>query len=167
MTRGFLKDHPAWSIVMLVLVIVVGAIAAFAGAKRISPVSWGWFGQVNAPDGTAIEGYDPVAYHRSGRASRGDASHAVDWHGAKWLFASEENKALFEASPEKFAPEFGGFCAYAASKGFTAKIEPDAWRIEQGRLYLFNDRSVRDAWVAELSQDVIGRGEKAWATRGP
>jgi YHS domain-containing protein len=164
---GFLKVHPIGSIVLLALALIVVGAAAFAATKRISPIAWGWFGQVNAPGGTALDGYDPVAYHLSSRPLKGNARYAVDWNGAKWLFVSAENKALFEASPEKFAPEFGGFCAYAVSKGLTAKIEPDAWRIEHGRLYLFNDQSIRDAWVGELSQDVIGRGEKAWATRRP
>jgi YHS domain-containing protein len=162
----FIKAHPAWSIAVLTVCLLAGAIAAFAGAKRISPVSWGWYGQVNAPDGVAIGGYDPVAY-RSGSAAKGDPRYAVDWRGGRWLFASAESKALFDANREKYAPEFGGFCAYAASKGFTAKTEPTAWRIEQGKLYLFNDASVRDEWVSELGQGVIGRGEKAWATRRP
>lgn len=163
----FFKAHPVWSIALVALALMVGAIVAYSGAKRISPMSWGWYGQVNAPAGDAIGGYDPVAYHQSGRAAKGQAMYAVDWRGARWLFATAENQALFMANHEKYAPQFGGFCAYAASKGFTAKTEPDAWRIEQGRLYLFNDQSVRDAWVSELKQGVIGRGENAWATRRP
>jgi hypothetical protein len=161
----FIKAHPVWSIVVLTLCLLAAAIAAFAGAKRISPVSWGWYGQVEARDGVALGGYDPVAYHRSGVAAKGDPRYATDWHGARWLFATPQSKVLFEADHEKYAPQFGGFCAYAASKGFTAKTEPTAWRIEQGKLYLFNDASVRDEWISELQQGVIGRGEKAWAAR--
>ena len=161
----FIKAHAVWSIVILALCVVVGAVVSFAGAKRISPMSWGWYGQINAPGGVAIDGYGPVAYHQSGGPTKGDGKYAVEWRGARWHFATAENRALFESNHEKYAPQFGGFCAYAASTGFTAKTEPTAWRIEQGRLYLFNEEGVRDKWVSELKEDVIGRGEKAWAAR--
>ena len=102
----FIKAHPAWSIAVVTVCLLAGAIAAFAATKRISPVSWGWYGQVNAPDGIAIGGYDPVAYH-SGSAARGDPRYAVDWRGGRWLFATVESKALFDANRERW--EYGEF----------------------------------------------------------
>ena len=143
---------------------IVGVMVAVLAVKRISPMAWGWYGPVNAPGGVAIGGYDPVAYHKSGQPTAGNPGFAITWGGARWLFATAENRSLFEGNQEKYAPQFGGFCGFAASKGFTAKTDPTAWRIEQGRLYLFNDHAFRDRWVSELGQGVINRGERAWAT---
>ena len=94
----------------------------------------------------AINGYDPVAYFTEGRPLEGRAEIASDWDGATLRFASAENKALFDADPEKYAPAYGGYCAYAVSKGYTASTDPDAWSIYEGRLYLNYSRSVRALW---------------------
>lgn len=98
-------------------------------------------------------------------ALRGDSAHTLTWHGAEWLFSSAENRALFEAEPERYAPEFGGFCAYASSKGFTTSVDPTAFRVEGGKLYLFNDASMRDKWIAELPEGVIGKATERWKVR--
>lgn len=103
---------------------------------------------VFATGGVAINGYDPVAYFTEGKPVKGSADHVVDWSGAKLQFASAEHKAMFEGNPEKFAPKYGGYCAYAVSKGYTAKTEPDAWSIHEDRLYLNYSKSVRALWAA-------------------
>lgn len=143
------------------LVLIVGIVIR---AKRISPLGWGWYGAIQATDGLALHGYDPVAYLAAG-ATLGDAVHSVDWLGAKWRFVNAANKAAFEADPVRYAPEFGGFCAYASSKGFTATIDPTAFKVYEGKLYVFNDASMRDKWLAELPSGVIVRAQEHWKAR--
>ena len=94
------------------------ALPAFAGK---SPVF--------ATGGIAINGYDPVAYFRVGAPVKGMEAYSSDWEGARLLFSSAENKAMFDADPEAFAPKYGGYCAYAVSKGATAPTDPEAWTV--------------------------------------
>ena len=83
--------------------------------------------------GGAIRGYDPVAYFTEGRPVQGKSAHRSEWIGATWSFASAENRAAFETNPEKYAPRYGGYCAWAVSQGYTASIDPEAWKIVTGR----------------------------------
>ncbi len=103
---------------------------------------------VYATGGIAINGYDPVAYFTEGKPVEGSPDHTADWEGATLQFASAENKAMFEGNPEKFAPKYGGYCAYAVSKGYTASTDPAAWSIHEDRLYLNYSKSVRALWAA-------------------
>jgi len=103
---------------------------------------------VNASNGIAIQGFDPVAYFTESKAVKGTAEFTSDWDGATVQFASAENKAMFDADPVKFAPKYGGYCAYAVSKGYTAGIDPHAWSIHEDRLYLNFSKSVRALWAA-------------------
>ena len=98
--------------------------------------------------GVAINGYDPVAYFTESKPVKGSDAHTSDWDGAVLQFASAENKALFDADPVKYAPKYGGYCAYAVSKNYIAKTYPDAWSIHDGRLYLNFNKSVRALWSA-------------------
>ncbi len=103
---------------------------------------------VYATNGVAINGYDPVAYFTEEKAVKGSPEHTSGWDGATLHFASAQNKAMFDADPEKYAPKYGGYCAYAVSKGYIAKTDPDAWSIHEGRLYLNFSKSVRALWSA-------------------
>ncbi len=94
----------------------------------------------------AINGYDPVAYFTDGQPVEGTAEFTSDWDGVMVLFASVANKDMFDADPEAFVPKYGGYCAYAVSKGYTASTDPAAWTIHEGRLYLNYSRSVRTLW---------------------
>lgn len=107
--------------------------------------------------GTAINGYDTVAYFTEGKPVEGSSDHEFEWNGAKWHFASAENLEKFKADPEKYAPQYGGYCAYAVSYGKTAKTEPDAWKIVDGKLYLNYDKSIQSRW----EQDIPGYIAKA------
>lgn len=96
-------------------------------------------GTLNAEyDGVAIKGYDPVAYFVSGHAKKGSEEFSYEWLGTKWLFASAENRQLFAADPIKYAPQYGGYCStvHLVEPG-KADINPTAWRIVNGQLYLF------------------------------
>ncbi len=97
-------------------------------------------------DGVAIQGYDPVAYFTIGEPVEGDPAHTTEWNEATWQFANAEHKALFDADPEKYAPKYGGYCAYAVSKGYTANTVPEAWSIVDGALYLNYSTGVRRIW---------------------
>ena len=107
--------------------------------------------------GVAVKGYDVVAYFTQSRPVKGSAAFAHSWMGATWWFASAQDRDQFAASPEKFAPQYGGYCAYGVSQGHTVEIDPEAWRIIEGKLYLNYSKSVQQKWV----QDVPGNITKA------
>lgn len=116
---------------------------------------------VFSTDGIAINGYDPVAYFTDSAPVQGDMAHQSDWQGAKMLFASAENKAIFDTEPEKFAPKYGGYCAYAVSKGATAPTDPNAWTVHEDRLYLNFSVDVRGIWKQDIPGNVA-RADANW-----
>lgn len=88
--------------------------------------------------GLALQGYDPVAYFTQNRPVKGKPEHSAEHEGARYQFFSRENLEKFQADPEKYAPQFGGYCAYAVSKGYVAPIDVNAFQIHSGRLLLQN-----------------------------
>ena len=116
---------------------------------------------VYATGGIAINGYDPVAYFTEGKPVEGSPDHTSDWEGATVQFSSAANKALFDGDPEKYAPKYGGYCAYAVSKGYTASTDPAAWSIHEDRLYLNYSKSVRALWAARKRHH-IEQADKNW-----
>lgn len=110
--------------------------------------------------GIAIKGYDSVAFFTDGKPVKGSSEFKAEWSGATWYFASAEHRDLFVASPEKYAPQYGGWCAYGASRGYAAKTEPDqAWTVSDGKLYLNWDAEVSQKW----KQDIPGYLKKSEA----
>ena len=107
--------------------------------------------------GVAVGGYDPVAYFTQGKAIAGRETITAEHAGATWRFASEANRDAFKADPGKYAPQYGGYCAYAVAKGATAKGDPEAWTVRDGKLYLNLDKNVRALW----EQDIPGYIKKA------
>ena len=146
------------------IVVLIGAVA-FLTINKVSPVAWGWWGEMNTDSGAALHAYDPVEYLENGLAVKGEGGISHAWGDAVWHFASDENKNRFVADPVAYAPQFGSFCAFAVSKGFTADSNPEAWHVENGRLYLFADKNVRDSWVAAIPEGSVERSEQNWATR--
>lgn len=111
-------------------------------------------------DGIAINGYDPVAYFTDQAAVLGDPAITTEWEGAVWHFASAEHRDLFLADPAKYAPQYGGWCAYGAGEGYAAEADPkDAWTIYEGKLFLNWDATV----MADWRKDIPGRTEKSEA----
>ena len=104
-----------------------------------------------SPTGVAINGYDTVAYFADGRPEKGSESFATAWNGATWLFASKVHLDLFKASPEKYAPQFGGYCAYGVSQGHLVSIEPEQFTVLDGKLYLNYDNSVQKKWIKDIA----------------
>lgn len=94
----------------------------------------------------AIEGYDPVAYFTDGKPVKGTAGITYEWNGAVWHFATAEHRRLFAANPQQYAPQYGGWCAYGWSQGYPAEIDPQAWSIVEGKLYLNYNAKVQTTW---------------------
>ena len=130
------------------------AILMTGQAQALDPVYKSLFGK-------AIQGYDPVAYFAEGSAVEGSSEFKTDWNGATWHFASAENRDKFAANPEQFAPQYGGYCAWAVSQGYTAKIDPEAWSIHEGKLYLNYSKGVRQQWSKDIPGNIV-KGDKNW-----
>lgn len=96
--------------------------------------------------GDAIRGVDPVAYFAGNGPVKGKTDFSHEWKGARWLFASAENRDKFAAEPMRYAPQYGGYCAFAIAKGKTKSIVPEAWSIIDDKLYLNYSLRVRDKW---------------------
>ncbi len=143
-----------------VLVVVVGT---FMIVKKVSPVSWGMWGNYNTSSGQALKGYDAVAYFENAEAILGKNEFTYEWGDATWQFSSADNMALFAQDPEAFAPQFGGFCSFALSKGFTADMSPDAWHVKDGKLYVFMDKGVKADWVAGIGDGTLAASTANWA----
>jgi hypothetical protein len=109
--------------------------------------------QIFSTSAGAIEGYDPVAYFTEGKPRQGVDAFSFEWGNATFKFSSAGNLALFKADPEKYAPQYGGYCAYAVSEGATASTVPEAWSIVDGKLYLNFSLGVKNRW----SKDIPGR----------
>jgi len=126
--------------------LAVGSFV-FAGSGPVNPVN------ANG-DGVAIKGYDPVAYFTQSQPVKGDARFAQSWMGATWWFSSAENQDAFAKSPEQYAPQFGGYCSWAVSRNYTATIDPAAWRIIDGKLYLNYSKDVQKMWEKYVSKRI-------------
>lgn len=109
----------------------------------------------------AIKGYDTVAYFTESKPVEGKSEFSTEYNEATWLFSSQENLDLFKANPEKYAPQYGGYCAYAVSKGSTASIRPELFTIHEGKLYLNYNESINDKW-SENKQAFISEADKNW-----
>lgn len=141
-------------VAFVVLVSVLAVHSAYAGST------------VNVtPDGVAIGGYDTVAYFTEGEAIPGDPAFTHDWNGATWHFASAGNRDLFIGDPEAYAPQFGGWCAYALSVGtYAAEVDPaTAWRVVDDKLYLNWDEKVQRQWTSGMGWRIT-RGAHHWET---
>lgn len=112
-------------------------------------------------DGLALNGYDAVAYFTQSRAVKGDPRFELAWDGARWRFTSLENKQRFESDPARFAPQFGGYCAYAVSQGHTASGDPEAWSVVDGKLYVNYSPSVKQTWEKDKT-GYIRQAERNW-----
>ena len=141
--------------VFLTLFVSLPVLAALASSVRAEKPG------IYSDDGIAIDGSDAVAYFTQGKPVAGSPEFTHDWMGVTWRFSSEENRAAFAADPEAYAPQYGGYCAYAVSEGYTASTVPEAWKIVDGKLYLNYSRGVQRRW----ERDIPGRiasGDANW-----
>ncbi len=137
---------------VLLAISVIGA--SVAGAEVRKPEVYTDF------QGVAIRGYDTVAYFTENRAVKGTPAHAFEWNGAVWHFTSAEHRDLFAADPEKYAPEFGGYCAWGVYKDKVVNSNPEVFDIVDGRLYLNLSDKVQEKWRAQGG--VIAAAKAHW-----
>jgi YHS domain-containing protein len=136
-------------------------VAASPEPEVAAPANSGSLAAVNSQDGIAIEGADPVAYFTEGAYVPGSEQFTHDWSGVTWYFASAANRDTFVSNPEQYAPQYGGFCAWAVSQGYTAPIDPQAWKIVDGKLYLNYDRNVQAKWEKDVPGN-IAKADANW-----
>ncbi len=112
-------------------------------------------------NGVAIKGYDVVAYFSEGKAVEGKAEFEHKWKNATWRFSNAENRDMFAANPEKYSPQFGGYCAYGVTRGYLAPIDPKAWSVVKDKLYLNYNLETQKEWQKNQA-DNISTGVKQW-----
>ena len=117
--------------------------------------------EVFGTGGHAIRGYDPVAYFDAGKAVEGSEKHALMWMGTTWRFSKAANMAAFEMNPHRYAPQYGGYCAYAMSQGAIATSMPQAWTIHENKLYLNFSLGVHGIWRKDIAGHV-GAADQFW-----
>lgn len=113
--------------------------------------------------GIAIDGSDAVAYFTEGKPVAGDVTIHHDWAGVRWHFASTANRDLFAANPRDYAPQYGGYCAWAVSQGYTASTTPEAWAVVDGKLYLNFSRRIQRRWERDIPGN-IALADQNWPT---
>ena len=139
----------------LAIALLFGAVAA-AQAMAMN---------VDKATGLAIEGYDPVAYFTDDKAVKGDPMFSAEHNGAVYHFASAEHRDMFKENPDKYAPQYGGYCAYGVAKGVKAAIEPDQFTVLDGKLYLNYDASVQKTWRKDIPGYLM-KAEENWPQLG-
>ena len=134
-------------------VVAIGAGSALADDS----VNTGYFG------GVAIMGYDTVAYFTEGKAVKGSEDYSYDWLGTPWHFASEKHKQMFMSEPAKYAPQYGGYCAgeVALTGSVTVNVDPEAFKIIDGKLYLIYDQGNADIF-ADNADNYVPAGDANW-----
>ena len=142
---------------------LIVALAALAAAASFAPpvlakepaIHTGFFSSL------AVGGYDPVAYFTQGKPVEGSKEFSTRWMDADWRFASAENRDLFLAAPEKYAPQYGGYCAWAIAQGKTASGDPKFWKVVDDRLYLNYDQDVQQRWEKDIP-GFIASADRNW-----
>jgi YHS domain-containing protein len=121
-------------------------------------------GEINADSsGLALKGYDPLAYFTERKPVKGKAEFSASHEGATYRFASAANRDAFAGAPAKYAPQYGGYCAFGVAAGYKAPIEPDAWSVVDGKLYLNYSRSVRSQWSSDIP-GFVRKADTNWPT---
>ena len=137
--------------IILTFVFALNAAAWTAGKPAIN----------TSRSDLALRGYDAVAYWSEGKPVQGLTTFEYRWMNAVWRFASAEHRDQFSKEPERYAPQFGGYCAYAVSQGHTADGDPNVWRIVDGRLYLNYSSQVKKLWEQDVP-GYIAKGRQNW-----
>ncbi len=135
MDKRLYRDPPF--LVSMAILLALGSAVAFAG-------------EFNESDGVAIRGYDPVAYQTEHKAMPGEVAFTAAHKGSTFRFRSAANRDAFLAQPEKYAPQFGGYCAFGVSRGYKADISPEAFSVVDGKLYLNYNAAVAEQWSSDI-----------------
>lgn len=148
----------------IITIGLLGLLSVFAGACSllgVGALDENTAAIYKSSDGLAVSGYDTVAYFKENKPVEGKAEFSTEWNGAKWQFSSAENRDAFQKNPEKYAPQYGGYCAYAVSQGYTASADPQAWKIVDGKLYVNYNKSVKEKWEQDIP-NYIASANKNW-----
>lgn len=142
------KNHTALrrSCIALLMFCFTSTVIA---APPINTLQRGFFS--DSETGIAINGYDTVAYFTDNKAVPGSAQFSTSWMGATWQFANSEHLAQFKQAQEKYAPQYGGYCAYGVSKGALVSVEPEQFSVVDGKLYLNYDAGVQKKWKKDIA----------------
>jgi YHS domain-containing protein len=136
------------------------AFAAVLGIWMLaSPTS----SQAGTPDRIALSGYDPVSYFKPGHPEKGSAEFTYSFEDARYLFTSEEHRTMFAADPERYAPQFSGYCAITVSRGAKYEADPEAWVIWDGKLFVFGSKDLVPDFNANPGE-ITGKAKVAWVT---
>ncbi|MDA9555979.1 YHS domain-containing protein [Vibrio sp.] len=108
-----------------------------------------------------LSGYDTVAYFELGKPTKGKSDYQSYYNGANWLFSSKKHLELFEQDPEKYLPQYGGYCAWGVAHGYLVSSDPTQWRIVNGKLYTNYNRSVANSWKRDSKNQII-QGDINW-----
>lgn len=156
LSRRMRRHGVRWTLLAIAMLsLQFHGCASAPGRERVAAINVGHTGK------TALRGYDPVAYFRQGAPQKGQDAYVAIWKNAAWKFASETNKKAFLSNPQKFAPNYGGYCAFAISKGLIADADPHCWAIVDGHLYLNNNSFAQHLWDLHRSAG-IEAGDKNW-----
>jgi len=147
-----LSRHAALTAVVVALLLTQATAPA---AAKEDPVYTATFSSL------AVGGYDPVDYFTVGKPVEGRSDHEVEWNGAYWRFSSAENLAAFQADPEAYAPQYGGYCAWAVSQCYAASADPAAWRVVDNKLNLNYSHDIQRRWEKNIPGN-IGKGDANW-----
>jgi YHS domain-containing protein len=148
----------ASSLILFRQIFVICLLSLFVTAAAVAdpPIA-----AVNTEHGLAVKGYDPVSYFTTGKPTPGLAEFSITYREAAYRFSSAENRDRFIAMPEKFVPQYGGYCALAMSLNKIADIEPDQWAIVNDKLYLNNGFIAQSLWSLDKSGNIV-RGDQNW-----
>ncbi|MGY8871501.1 MAG: YHS domain-containing (seleno)protein [Pseudomonadales bacterium] len=147
---NLLSYKKAWGSVIAAILMV---FSLQASAK--SPIYTSYFSDL------AVAGYDTVAYFTENKPVEGNKRFVTEYKGAEWRFKNADNLAAFKANPEKYAPQYGGYCAWAVANNDTAKGDPLQWTVHNGKLYLNYDAQVQSKWLKD-KQGFIRSADKNW-----
>ena len=128
------------------------ATTTSAGGQKLVAVGW---------DHVAISGYDTVAYFTDGKPMKGSSEFEYVWDDAKWRFASAAHRDLFIADPDRYMPQYGGYCAAAMRKGVLVPADPEAWAIVDGKLYMIHTKPGVGPWKVHAAENVK-QADKKW-----
>lgn len=132
-----------------ILILLMAVLSASTFAQTSKSIK-----SVNTANKVAIQGYDPVAYFESNKATKGNNAISATFEEATYYFSSENNKTLFLKNPTQYQPQFGGYCAYGMSEGYEAPIQPEAFTIMDNKLYLNYSLKVKEMWSKERLQRI-------------
>lgn len=141
-----------WRVAAVAMALLLGA--GLWSARAAGP-------ELNAADGLAVHGYDPVAYFTDGAPTMGDPGITAEWNGATYRFSSAANRDAFLADPAAYAPQYGGYCAMGTSLGKKIDIDPTLWRIVDGKLYLNSSAGAQSVWITDVPGN-ISKADAAW-----